>query len=134
MKLFYCFFKNESHKNNKARLRVNLNLKLWWKNFVIVNYIGCPAAKGVRAIDLKENCPRLGLGFGLGLRLRLLGNCPRTAVMPIKPKEHLMTHVYFSNDLQPFLIWSDRKEIADKDKNMCFLIGLTNVAIFFTGN
>ena len=74
------------------------------KKFCYCKLYRLPAAKGVRAIDLKENCPRLGLGFGLGLRLRLLGNCPRTAVMPVKPKEHLMTHVYFSNDLQPFLI------------------------------
>ena len=40
MKLFYCFFKNRSYENNKAQLRVSLNLKQWWKKFVIVNHNG----------------------------------------------------------------------------------------------
>ena len=33
-------------------LRVGLNLRLWWKKFVIVNNIGCPA---VMAVKLKEH-------------------------------------------------------------------------------
>ena len=40
MKLFYCFFNNRSYENNKAQLRVSLNLKQWWKKFVIVNHNG----------------------------------------------------------------------------------------------
>ena len=32
---------------------------------------------GIGTIAPKENCPRLGLGFGLGLVLGLWGNFPR---------------------------------------------------------
>ena len=86
LKLFYCFFKNKSYENNKAKLRVCLNWKLWWRNFIIVNDIGC------------------------------LG------VMTVKLKEHLQIHVYFSNYLQPSLIWSDGNVFADKARNMFWLV------------
>ena len=42
------------------------------------------------------------------------------AAAPVKLKDNLQIHVYFSNYLQQFLIESDGNGFADKARNMCF--------------
>ena len=55
MKLFYCFFKSlktRKFSQEFKTLKLSLNLKLWWKKFVIVNHIGFPT---VMAVKLEEH-------------------------------------------------------------------------------
>ena len=51
--------------------------KNWRKKVSVSIHFKGTKFHGVRTIAPEENCPRVGLGFGLGLVLGLGGNFPR---------------------------------------------------------